>query len=59
MEGFDRSECRDCELAIYCFTESSQWVFRTMKDVEEVRKAIETCPCYQSQKTAFSRNGKP
>ena len=37
-------ECKECELAIYCFTESSTWIFRTKQEMEEKRAVIEDCP---------------
>jgi hypothetical protein len=38
------SECRECELAIYCYSEASTWIFRTMEEMAEKQAAINTCP---------------
>lgn len=49
-------QCRECELAIYCFTDSSSWIFRTKQEMEEKREAIARCPIYeQVQKTRSGR----
>jgi hypothetical protein len=43
-KGMDK--CRECELAIYCYSESSSWVFRTKQEMEEKQEAIRSCPVY-------------
>ena len=40
-------KCKECELAIYCYSESSTWIFRTKEEMEEKRAAIDNCPCHQ------------
>jgi hypothetical protein len=37
-------ECKDCELAIYCFSEPSTWIFRTKQEMDEKRSAMLNCP---------------
>jgi len=37
-------ECRTCELAVYCFTEESSWVFRTLEEMREKKAAMARCP---------------
>ncbi|SFM40692.1 hypothetical protein [Thermodesulforhabdus norvegica] len=65
MDISSKAECRECEFAVYCFTEPSQWVFRTKKDVEEIKRALETCPIrplvgmgYREEGRAFLGNEK-
>jgi hypothetical protein len=36
--------CKECELAIYCFSDSSSWIFRTTREMEEKKQAISDCP---------------
>jgi hypothetical protein len=36
--------CRECELAIYCFSDSSSWIFRTKQEMEEKTAAVTNCP---------------
>jgi hypothetical protein len=36
--------CKECELAIYCFSDSSSWIFRTMQEMGEKKDAISNCP---------------
>jgi hypothetical protein len=36
--------CRECELAIYCFSDSSSWIFRTKQEMEEKTTAVANCP---------------
>ena len=37
-------QCKECKLAIYCFSDSSSWVFRTMREMGEKKDAIANCP---------------
>jgi hypothetical protein len=37
-------DCKECELAIYCYSESSTWIFRTKEEMCEKQAAIEDCP---------------
>lgn len=39
--------CKDCELAIYCYSESSTWIFRTKQEMEEKKNVICNCPNYE------------
>ncbi|MGO9018945.1 MAG: hypothetical protein ACLQVJ_11405 [Syntrophobacteraceae bacterium] len=36
-------QCKECELAIYCFSDSSSWVFRTKQEMEEKKDVIANC----------------
>jgi hypothetical protein len=38
--------CKECELAIYCFSDSSSWIFRTMQEMGEKKEAISNCPVH-------------
>jgi uncharacterized protein (UPF0179 family) len=49
-------QCKECELAIYCFSDSSSWVFRTTREIEETRDAITNCPVHDQVKS--KRTGK-
>jgi len=40
-------ECKKCELAIYCFSEPSTWVFRTKAEMEQKQATISDCSIYQ------------
>jgi hypothetical protein len=40
-------ECRECELAIYCYSDSSTWIFRTKLEMEEKTAIIVKCSVYQ------------
>ena len=37
-------QCKECVLAIYCYSDSSSWIFRTKQEMEEKKAAIDTCP---------------
>ncbi len=37
-------QCKECELAIYCYSDSSTWIFRTTQEMEEKKAAISECP---------------
>lgn len=47
-------ECKECELATYCYSEASTWVFRTKQEMLEKQAAITACPLYE--KTQQSRS---
>jgi hypothetical protein len=52
-------ECRECELAIYCYSDSSTWIFRTKLEMEEKTDMIAKCSIYQelqSQKADTSQS---
>ncbi len=38
--------CRECELAIYCFSDSSSWIFRTKQEMDEKKDAMANCPVH-------------
>lgn len=40
-------ECRECELAIYCYSDSSSWIFRTKQEMEEKRAVMDKCPIHE------------
>lgn len=40
-------QCKQCELAIYCFSEPGTWVFRTKQEMEEKQSSIFGCPIYR------------
>ena len=48
----NHKECKSCELAVYCFSDSSTWTFRTMKEMDEKKAAISTCPIHQKGEQA-------
>lgn len=37
-------QCKSCELAVYCYSDSSNWVFRTKDEMLTKRTAMEECP---------------
>ncbi|MDR3567172.1 MAG: hypothetical protein P4L43_04015 [Syntrophobacteraceae bacterium] len=39
--------CRECELAVYCFSDSSSWIFRTKQEMGEKKEAIANCPVHE------------
>lgn len=39
-------QCKSCELAIYCYSDSTTWVFRTKEEMEAKQTAMEECPEY-------------
>jgi len=43
-KGNDMEQCKECELAIYCYSESSSWIFRTKQEMEEKTAAMTNCP---------------
>ncbi len=50
----ESSRCSDCEYAIYCFCDESQWVFRTKKEMKEIMEALEACPIRKGLKLTAS-----
>ncbi len=40
-------ECKNCELAVYCFSEPGTWVFRTKEEMEQKQAAISCCSIYR------------
>lgn len=45
-------QCRQCELAIYCYSDSSSWIFRTKQEMEEKTAAMELCPIHEEVEQA-------
>ena len=39
--------CKECELAVYCYSDSATWIFRTKQEMEEKRAAMWRCPQYK------------
>lgn len=39
--------CKECDLAIYCYSDSSSWIFRTKQEMEEKSAAMKNCPLRQ------------
>lgn len=40
-------ECKTCELAIYCYSECTTWIFRTKQEMDDKQEAMERCPHYE------------
>ena len=52
-------QCKECELAIYCYSDPSSWVFRTTREMEEKKQAIGDCPVHDEvQKLRIGKAGK-
>jgi len=47
-------ECKECELAVYCYSDPSAWVFRTKQEMDEKQAAMRQCPV--SEKVQDNRN---
>lgn len=45
----DQMKCRECPLAVYCFSDPSTWVFRTMAEIKEKTRQIEECAVRQAE----------
>lgn len=44
------NNCKECELAVYCYSEPCGWMFRTMEEMREKQQKMAACPlCPQSQ----------
>lgn len=50
-------QCRDCDLAIYCYTDSSSWIFRTKQEMGEKKDAIANCPLHRQVERAVASRG--
>ncbi len=46
-------ECQECQWAIYCYFEPSNWIFRTKKQMEETQTIIFQCPVYQQRQRGY------
>jgi len=45
LKGFKEMEqCKECDLAIYCYSDYCSWTFRTKQEMEEKTEAIKQCP---------------
>ena len=44
--------CKDCELAIYCFSDSTSWIFRSTLEMEEKEDRIANCPVHDELEQA-------
>jgi hypothetical protein len=53
-------QCKECEMAIYCFSDSSSWVFRTKQEMEEKKDVIANCAihCQLEQAQVSRANSK-
>ncbi len=51
-------ECKTCELAIYCYSESGTWIFRTKQEMEEKREAMSKCPHHEKLLESRSTAGE-
>lgn len=40
-------ECKQCDLAIYCYSEPASWIFRTKQEMDEKRAEMEQCPVHE------------
>jgi hypothetical protein len=49
-------DCKECELAIYCYSESSTWIFRTKEEMREKQAAIDDCP-HHKDPSHYGLNG--
>ena len=41
-------DCDSCELAVYCYSDESTWVFRTKQEMLEKLEIISKCPIRQA-----------
>ncbi|QCQ21090.1 hypothetical protein [Desulfoglaeba alkanexedens] len=59
--SIDCKECKDCELAVYCYSEPSTWVFRTKQEMVEKCAQIARCPVYRKliQERTTRDQGRP
>ncbi|MGA2403319.1 MAG: hypothetical protein ABSG91_16705 [Syntrophobacteraceae bacterium] len=51
--------CKECELAIYCFSDSSSWIFRTKQEMGEKQDAIANCPVHDRVEQARASRTNP
>jgi hypothetical protein len=40
------NDCRDCEFAVYCYSEPGNWMFRTREEMARIEAQISSCPAY-------------
>jgi hypothetical protein len=41
-------ECKDCELAVFCYSDPDSWMFRTKKEMREAAEKMAACEKYRS-----------
>lgn len=41
-------ECKNCEMAIYCYSDSSTWIFRTKQEMDEKQASMIECAIFKS-----------
>lgn len=51
-------ECKECELAVYCYSDSNTWIFRTKQEMEEKQAVICKCPNYEQLQQARNGTGR-
>ena len=44
--------CKECELAVYCFSDSTSWIFRSTREMEEKEDRIANCPVHDQVEKA-------
>jgi|GEM_PF-750921 hypothetical protein len=49
------NNCKECELAVYCYSEPSSWMFRTMEEMREKQQKMAACPLYPQSHAARIR----
>jgi len=57
-KDLEMERCKECELAIYCFSDSSSWIFRTMQEMDEKKDAIDNCPVHDKLEQARASQSK-
>lgn len=48
------NECKNCELAIYCYSDSTTWIFRTKQEMDEKVAKMVDCPLHQQVRSLRS-----
>lgn len=41
-------DCKDCDLAVYCYSDPNSWTFRTKDQVHEVEERMAACERFQT-----------
>jgi hypothetical protein len=52
------NECRECDMAVYCYSDSSTWIFRTKQEMDEKLIIISKCPFHQQVQENRANAGK-
>lgn len=47
MNSNGTKECKDCELAVFCYAEPASWIFRTKQEMREIEQQIAACVRHQ------------